>query len=252
MDKVAAEQLIEARQQKLRDLISSVEIDRSFTYNDTALIEQSVRWLADNCTDVLDIGKSSRQFFEIFSSEQVTTLDINQFEDYPDIIDDICDPFHLQDAQYDGLVCLSVIEHVYDPQAAVRTLHRCLKPGGKVFVFVPFLFRYHAPRNLYFQDYYRFTRDGVAWLFRDFDNMTVYPVRGRLSSALNLQRYWKRRVEKRFGHKINRFADRIYDRLTHKSPAELQASGYYVWATKPLTSSESDVAVPSEAVLPLS
>ncbi len=234
MDKVAAEQLIEQRQQRLRELIRAVAIDRSYTYNDAGLIEESVRWLAGNCSNILDIGKSTRDFFDIFSAEQITTLDINQFEDYPDIIDDICDPFHLQDDQYDGLVCLSVIEHVYDPQAAVDTLYRCLQPGGKVFVHVPFMFRYHAPGDLYFQDYYRFTRDGLAWLFRDFDDITLYPVRGRLSSALNLQRYWKRRIEKRFGHKVNRFVDRIYDRLTHKSPVELQTSGYFLWATKPL------------------
>jgi len=233
MDKVAAERLIEARQQRLRELIRAVAIDRSYTYNDSGLIEESVRWLADNCSNILDIGKSTRDFFDLFAAEQITTLDINQFDDYPDIIDDICDPFHLQDDQYDGLVCLSVIEHVYDPQAAVNTLYRCLQPGGKAFVHVPFMFRYHAPKDLYFQDYYRFTRDGVAWLFRDFDNLTLYPVRGRLSSALNLQRYWKRRVEKRFGHRVNRFVDRLFDRFTHRSPVELQTSGYFIWATKP-------------------
>jgi len=159
-----------------------------------------------------------------------TTLDINQFDDYPDLIDDICDPFNLQSNSFDGLVCLSVIEHVYDPQAAVNTLYRILKPGAWAFVHVPFVFRYHAPKDLYFQDYFRFTRDGVAWLFRDFEQLTLYPVRGRLSSALNLQRYWKKKIEKRFGHRANRMVDRIYDRFAHRSPVELQTSGYFIWS----------------------
>lgn len=233
MDKAAAERLIEARQQRLREIIRSVRIDPAYTYNDAGLIEERVRWLAANCHTILDVGKSTRDFFDIFDAGQITTLDINQFDDYPDIIDDICDPFHLQHESYDALVCLSVIEHVYDPQAAVNTLYRCLQPGGVAFVHVPFMFRYHAPGDLYFQDYYRFTRDGVAWLFRDFERLTLYPVRGRLSSALNLQRYWKRRIEKRFGHRVNRLIDRLYDRFAHRSPAELQTSGYFIWAHKP-------------------
>lgn len=227
------EQIIQQRQQRLRAIIQQVSINRNYTYDDSGLIEQQVGVLADTCEQVLDIGKSSRQFFDRFKAGQVTTLDINRYQDYPDIVDDICEPLSLQPNSWDGLVCLSVIEHVYDPPAAVNTLWRCLRPGGRAFVHVPFVFRYHAPKDLYFQDYFRFTRDGVAYLFRDFENVTLYPVRGRLSSALNLQRYWKRRIERRFGHRVNRVLDRIYDRFTHASPPELQTSGYFITAIKP-------------------
>jgi len=229
-----AEQIISARQRKLRQIIYRAQIDRSYTYNDSGLIEDRITYLASHCENVLDVGKSSRQFYELFSPQQITTLDINQFDGYPDIIDDICDPLQLQEACYDGLVCLSVIEHVYAPEQAVRSIFRCLKPGGLAFVHVPFVFRYHAPGDLSFQDYYRFTRDGVAYLFREFDPLILYPVRGRLSSAMNLQRFWKKRIENRWGHRLNRWVDKIYDRVAHPGAAELQTSGYFIWAQKPL------------------
>ncbi len=233
LDRKESQKIINARQQRLRELILRVELDKSYTYNDSGLIAERVAYLVANCDSILDVGKSSRSCFELYKPGQVTTLDINRFDDYPDIIDDLCDPMHIEDAIFDGLVCLSVIEHVYDPQAAVNTLYRCLKPGGYAFVHVPFIFRYHAPGDLYFQDYYRFTRDGVAYMFRNFDRVTLYPVRGRLSSSMNLQRFWKKRIERRFGHRVNRWVDRIYDRLAHRSKAELQTSGYFIWAQKP-------------------
>jgi SAM-dependent methyltransferase len=225
--------VIAQRQQDLRRIIARAQIDTSYIYDDSALIEDRVLALAAGCESILDVGRSSRQFFHHFSPQQVTTLDINQFDGYPDLIDDLCDPLQLQDDSYDGLVCLSVIEHVYAPEQAVRSIYRCLKPGGYAFVHVPFVFRYHAPGDLSFQDYYRFTRDGVAYLFRDFDPLVLYPVRGRLSSAMNLQRFWKKRIEKRFGHRLNRWIDRVYDRLAHPGAPELQTSGYFIWAQKP-------------------
>jgi len=233
IDKSEATKIIAARQRNLRQIIHRAQIDTAYTYNDSGLIEDRVQFLAGHCRNVLDVGKSSRQFYSIFKPQQITTLDINQFDDYPDVIDDICDPLQLRDNSFDGLVCLSVIEHVYAPEQAVRTIYRCLKPGGYAFVHVPFVFRYHAPGDLSFQDYYRFTRDGVAYLFRDFDPLVLYPVRGRLSSALNLQRFWKKRIEKRWGHRLNRWVDRFYDRVSHPGAVELQTSGYFIWARKP-------------------
>jgi 2-polyprenyl-3-methyl-5-hydroxy-6-metoxy-1,4-benzoquinol methylase len=43
----------------------------------------------------------------------------------------------LPDSRFDGIVCLSVIEYVDDPYAAVRELHRLLKPGGHLLITTP-------------------------------------------------------------------------------------------------------------------
>lgn len=215
----------------LRAIIQRTKIDSDYLYRSDELAEEKVRWLAETREKVLDVGKSSRARFDYFRPDQVLTLDINQFDDYPDIIDDLCSLQHDLTAHFDGIVCLAVIEHVYDPQAAVNNLYTMLKPGGCCFAYVPFLYRYHAPPDLKYQDFYRYTRDGVAYLFRGFSEVTVYPSRGGYSTIFNLVSVWKSQVERRFGQSINRRIDQLGS-LFHKRSNELQASGYFIWAVK--------------------
>ena len=82
-----------------------------------------------------------------------------------------------------------------------------LRPGGRLFVYVPWIWRYHAPKSLVFQDYQRLSRDGMAWLLRDFDEVTLYPIRGRFSALANMLKWWKPRVERRWGGRVNRWLD---------------------------------------------
>lgn len=42
-----------------------------------------------------------------------------------------------EDDSFDAAVCLEVIEHVVDPEEAVREIHRVLAPGGALVVSVP-------------------------------------------------------------------------------------------------------------------
>ena len=70
--------------------------------------------------------------------------------------------------KFDHIICLAILEHVYDPISAVKNLYNMAKPGGIVSAYAPYLFPYHAPKDLTFQDYYRFSRDGLSFLFREF------------------------------------------------------------------------------------
>jgi SAM-dependent methyltransferase len=207
-------------------------VNDSYIYRSDELAEEKIRFLAQQCSKVLDIGKSSRRRYDYFQPTQIVTLDINQYDDYPDILDDICNTQHIAPASFDGLICLAVLEHVYNPLSAVTNMHAALKEGGYCFAYVPFLYRYHAASDLSYQDFFRYTRDGIAYLFRDFSEVTVYPSRGRVSTMLNLLDFWKYRVEKRFGHRVNKVLDNTIGRLIAGRTPELQASGYHVWAVK--------------------
>ncbi len=56
--------------------------------------------------------------------------------------EDVC-RLSLKDQSIDGLVCLEILEHVPDYEAAVAEFLRVLKPGGQLIITVPFLDRTH-------------------------------------------------------------------------------------------------------------
>jgi SAM-dependent methyltransferase len=103
----------------------------------------------------------------------------------PDIVGDICHLEMLSDASYDGVFCCSILEHVYNPFAAVQEICRILRKGGAVFGYVPFLHTYHAKPGHY-EDYYRFTEAGVKYLFKDFEQIETVAVRGNVTTLLHL------------------------------------------------------------------
>ena len=96
-----------------------------------------------------------------------------------------------------------------------------LKNNGIIYGYVPYLYHYHAPEDLKFQDYFRFSKDILAYLFRDFKKVELFPVRGRISTPMNLlfAGRWKKYVEKT---KINIFLDKFVDETTNYK----QCSGF--------------------------
>jgi SAM-dependent methyltransferase len=224
--------LAEAAMARHRQTIERVPINHDYAYDTEALLRLKLGIMADECALVLDVGQSTRAHIELFERERIETMEINCGEPLADIIDDICAPSRLQTGRYDGIVCLSVLEHVYDPFAAIEQIYKLLPPGGYLLLHLPFMFRYHAPADLSFTDGYRFSRDGLAWMLRDFSEVTLYSIRGPWSSIFNLHRTWKNRVEKRFGMAPSRWLDRFGSRFLRRPTSHLQVSGYYAWARK--------------------
>ena len=95
---------------------------------------------------------------------------------HPDIVGDIHKmPF--ADNSIDAIICIAVLEHVENPILAAAEIKRVLKTGGYAFVYVPFLYYYHAEKG-YYGDYWRFTKDTIAFLFKGFKTVEISPVRG--------------------------------------------------------------------------
>lgn len=150
-----------------------------------------------------------RDKFNKIKSNSIQTLDVNDFGDYPDIIFDICDKIdNSLIKKYDKIICLAILEHVYNPFQAVENLKKMLKLNGVIYGYVPYLYHYHAPNNLIFQDYFRFSKDALIYLFREFKHVEIFPIRGRISAPLNIlfAGRWKKYIEKT---KINIFLDRF-------------------------------------------
>jgi|TARA_B100001063_G_scaffold206825_1_gene202392 hypothetical protein len=157
---------------------------------------------------ILDIGMAMRDKHKKIKSKILETLDVNDFGDYPDIICDICSDISGLENKYNKIICLAILEHVYDPFSAVANLKKMLKNDGVIYGYVPYLYHYHAPNDLKFQDYFRFSKDALAYLFKDFNNVELFPIRGRISTPLNIlfAGRWKKYAEKT---NINIFLDKF-------------------------------------------
>ena len=206
--------------QKLIELIKRLKINNFYLKNNKDFRDQILNDI--NIDDeVLDIGKAMRDKFNKIVCKNVETLDVNDFGNYPDIVCDICSDVTQLENKYDKIICIAILEHVYDPFKAVYNLKRMLKNNGKIYGYVPYLFYYHAPTDLKFQDYFRFSKDALAYLFRDFNEVELYPIRGRISSSFNMMfaGRWKNYMEKT---NINI----LLDKLSNNEKNQKQCSGF--------------------------
>ena len=85
-----------------------------------------------------------------------------------------------------GVISFGVLEHVPDPQSHVAEFLRILKPGGRVFCFIPFIQGFHASPY----DYQRYTAPGMRELFRDFEVLDVRVASGPTSGMLWVLQEW--------------------------------------------------------------
>jgi len=122
----------------------------------------------------LKFGKGMEKYKGLFQNKKYLVLD-KEPSYKPDIVGDVHN-IPLQDNSVDAVVCKAVLEHVEEPGIAVKEIHRILKPGGQALFYVPFLYPYHAEKEIY-KDYYRFSKDAVEYLFRDFSKLEYVPVR---------------------------------------------------------------------------
>jgi SAM-dependent methyltransferase len=115
-----------------------------------------------------------------------------------------------RNASFDCAICTMVLEHLEEPELALRECHRVLKPGGVAIYSVPFIWHVHeAPR-----DFYRFSKYGLRYLFQKvgFDILELNALSGfwltfGVLSVYNLNRFnrgpvrWLRIIS-RFGSLI--------------------------------------------------
>lgn len=75
--------------------------------------------------------------------------------DLPDMFGD-CRQICLADSSVDKILLFDVLEHIDRPELAIRQLVNTLKPGGMLFLTVPYLIEIHGGENNE-DDWYRFT-----------------------------------------------------------------------------------------------
>jgi len=66
----------------------------------------------------------------------------------------------LENESFDTVLSAEVLEHVPDPEKALREIYRILKPGGRLVISIPHLMYLHNEPN----DFYRYTKYGLRTL----------------------------------------------------------------------------------------
>ena len=112
---------------------------------------------------ILDLGGSRKSgYHELFRGKyniQVVNLD-DRTE--PNLKFNLEKEFPLKNNFCDGILCINVLEHVFNFQNVVNEAFRVVKPGGVIVSVTPFLFSVHESPH----DYFRYTRGALEKIFQ--------------------------------------------------------------------------------------
>ena len=114
---------------------------------------------------LVDIGCGDKPYCALLSPHvtEYVGIDLDGTQHDKSKIDRIGNAYQLpaQDGSFDSALCTAVLEHLEEPERALRECYRVLKRGGVAIYTVPFIWHLHEePR-----DFYRFSKYGLKYLF---------------------------------------------------------------------------------------
>ena len=114
---------------------------------------------------VLEVGSrdygSTEDFRSLYAANRYLGVDLSAGKNVDRVVDLVAGTGDLPVENFGLIICCSVLEHVPRPWVMAQNLTRLLRPGGAMYIAVPWVWRYHP----YPDDYYRFSWRGIAELF---------------------------------------------------------------------------------------
>ena len=126
------------RDKTILEIGSGRPVNGKFTYSAKYLFDSSNNFV---CTDI-----------DATFGHKI--LDITEMDEYE---------------KYDVILCLNVLEHVYETEKALKNIHRALKRNGVAYIAVPVHFPLHDEPH----DYWRFTEHSLRRLLHRFSTVKI-------------------------------------------------------------------------------
>jgi SAM-dependent methyltransferase len=126
---------------------------------------------------VLDVGCGQKPYEPLFSSRAASYVGVDPVENPHAELRGPVEALPVEDAAYDVVLCIQVLEHCDDPRQAIRELRRVTAPGGRVLASTHGVMAYHPSPT----DYWRWTHAGLEKLFEDdadWASVRVVPASG--------------------------------------------------------------------------
>lgn len=136
-------------------------IFRDITYKELAVIKID--------GTILDIGGQKNADYHKLIPGHHTFFSVNLEGDADKLIDIEKNPLPYKDAEFDAVLIINVLEHLYDYNFALQEASRVLKAGGQMICIVPFFINLHPSPN----DYFRFTKQALEKMFSKFNFKNV-------------------------------------------------------------------------------
>jgi ubiquinone/menaquinone biosynthesis C-methylase UbiE len=141
---------------------------------------------------LIDIGCGEKPFRTLIAPRVAEYVGLDRESPFsPDAKPELvgtADAIPAPDASFDCAISTAALEHVPEPELALRECFRVLKPGGHACYTVPFFWHLHAEP----WDYFRFTKYGIEHLFRKagFEIVDVRALSGFWVTWATLFCYW--------------------------------------------------------------
>jgi len=137
--------------------------------------------LADVDGEVLDVGCGEKPYESWASASRYVGIDVTPGAKV-DVLIRPGQPWPLESASFDAVVCTQVLEHASDAEHVLSEIARVLRPSGTLILSVPFIYNEHDPHH----DYRRFARRGIEHLLSDDFLVTDLTTQGGVGSSLSV------------------------------------------------------------------
>lgn len=132
---------------------------------------------------ILDLGGNSDSDYHALIGGEHTFTSVNINPQYGcDMVFDIQKPFPLAGGQFDAVLSLNVLEHIYKFNNVLAEASRVLRKNGLLILSVPFMHHIHGSPD----DYFRYTRSALEEMLTEnkFGDIMIEEIGSGLFSLL--------------------------------------------------------------------